>query len=674
MMWSMRPSILGLLSVTAISCVASTILLSIFQPSSVCAISRPLKRTVTLALCPSSMKRRTCLSLKSKSCFSVFGPILTSLTRIVVCFLRASFSRRACVYLYLPKSMMRHTGGCASGATSTRSNSCCRAASSACWMGMTPSCAPSAPTTRTSRTRIPSLMRISLAWLIGALLVVNRRSRRGWRGPAARSRAAHGETGRARADLAREVGQDAVEGDGPEVLAAPAPEADGPVLALPLADDERGRDLPALRLADPVAELLVAVVELRPQARRAELLPDGPSVRGVFLAHRQDTRLHRREPRRERTRVMLGEHPDESLEGAEDRAVDHDRAPRVPVAVDVFELEPVRLREVDLDGGKLPAAPERVLDVDVNLGPVERPVARIEVVREPVRLQRVVQRPLGRLPLLVRSQRLGRARGELEERVEREGLVPVADQLEERGNFVLELVGATVDVRVVLRELPHAEEARQGAGALVPVQPTHVGEAQREVTVRAQRVAIDEGGLRAVHRLETEDLVFRLHEEHVLAEVLPVPRLLPELLVDEDRRRDLRIAARIERLADEPLELAHDRPAVGQPERRARRHLVEDKEIELAPELAVVALLRLLQAPDVTLELLLREPRGAVDPLEHRVPLVAAPVGARGREELEVLHLARRADVRAAAEVDELPLAVERHARGAEPFEDLDLA
>src|SRR2546425_3083717 len=109
---------------------------------------------------------------------------------------------------------------------------------------------------------------------MGALLVVSRRSRRGWRGPAARSRAAYGETGRTRADLAREVGQDAVEGDGPEVLAAPVPEADGPVLALPLADDEHVRDLPELRLADPVAELLVAVVELRPQARGAELLPD----------------------------------------------------------------------------------------------------------------------------------------------------------------------------------------------------------------------------------------------------------------------------------------------------------------------------------------------------------------------------------------------------------------
>src|SRR5205823_1987723 len=226
--------------------------------------------------------RRPCLSLKSKSAFSVFGPILTSLTRIVVCFLRASFSRRACVYLYLPKSMMRHTGGCASGATSTRSSSCCRAVSSACWMAMTPSCAPSAPTTRTSRTRIPSLIRISFAWLIDALLVVSRRIRRaGQGGPAARSRTAHGETGRARADLAREVREHTVEGDGPEVLPAPVPEADGPVLALPLADDEHVRDLPDLRLADPVAELLIAVVELRPHARGAELLPDGPPVRGV---------------------------------------------------------------------------------------------------------------------------------------------------------------------------------------------------------------------------------------------------------------------------------------------------------------------------------------------------------------------------------------------------------
>src|SRR4026207_602421 len=96
---------------TAMSDMPSIILFSIFQPSSVWAISRPLKRTVTLALLPSSRKRRTCLALKSKSCVSVLGPSLTSLTWIVVCFFRASFCRRDCMYLYLPTSMIRPTGG-----------------------------------------------------------------------------------------------------------------------------------------------------------------------------------------------------------------------------------------------------------------------------------------------------------------------------------------------------------------------------------------------------------------------------------------------------------------------------------------------------------------------------------------------------------------------------------
>src|SRR6266446_4812526 len=100
---------------------------------------------------------------------------------------------------------------------------------------------------------------------------------------------------------------------------------------------------------------------------------------------------------------------------------------------------------------------------------------------------------------------------------------------------------------------------------------------------------------------------------------------------------------------------------------------MELEQVELAPELAVVALLRLLEPPQVLVELLLREPGGPVDPLEHRVALVTTPVGAGRREELEVLDLPGGRHVRAAAEVDEVALAVERHARGVDAFEDLDL-
>src|SRR5262245_57405082 len=400
MMCSIRPSSRGLFSVLAMSCVASTILLSIFQPSSVCAISRPLKRTVTFALCPSSRKRRTCFSLKSKSCFSVLGPILTSLTWIVVCFLRASLSRRACVYLYLPKSMIRHTGGWASGATSTRSNSCWRAVSRAWAIGMMPSCSPLALTTRTSRTRMPSLIRMSLAWLIGVLLVswsARGRPPRGWgpagRGttqlrkglrPTGRSRAAHGETGLARGDLAGEIGEDAVDGHSAEIIARAVAEAHGPVLGLPRADHQHVGHLAHLRVADAVAELLVAVVELGAQARGPQPPVHRACVLDVLLADREHARLHRRQPRRKRAGVVLDEHPDEALERAQDRAVHHDRALGLPVAVDVLEPEAVRLLEVDLDRRVLPPAPERVLDVHVDLRPVEGAVARVQLERQAI--------------------------------------------------------------------------------------------------------------------------------------------------------------------------------------------------------------------------------------------------------------------------------------------------
>ena len=84
--------------------------------------------------------------------------------------------------------------------------------------------------------------------------------------------------------------------------------------------------------------------------------------------------------------------------------------------------------------------------------------------------------------------------------------------------------------------------------------------------------------------------------------------------------------------------------------------LREREEVELEAELAVVALLGLLEAVQVVVERRLRLPRGAVDALEHRRLLVAAPVRARDLRELERAEPLRARHVRAAAEVDELGL------------------
>ena len=105
-----------------------------------------------------------------------------------------------------------------------------------------------------------------------------------------------------------------------------------------------------------------------------------------------------------------------------------------------------------------------------------------------------------------------------------------------------------------------------------------------------------------------------------------------------------------------------DRRPLRQEERRGRGPRVEEEEPQLLAELAVVAGAGLLHPVEVLVQLLLGEERGAVDPLEHRVALVALPVGAGGVRQLEDAELPRRRDVRPAAEVDEvgLPVAGER--------------
>src|SRR5262249_11310113 len=96
------------------------------------------------------------------------------------------------------------------------------------------------------------------------------------------------------------------------------------------------------------------------------------------------------------------------------------------------------------------------------------------------------------------------------------------------------------------------------------------------------------------------------------------------------------------------------------PERRPRRDVVEVEQVELRPEATVVALARLLEPGEVSLEVALAEEGGAVDPGELGVALVAAPVRAGEPGELERLDRLRVLEVRPPAEVREIALCVQR--------------
>src|SRR5262249_24429585 len=141
---------------------------------------------------------------------------------------------------------------------------------------------------------------------------------------------------------------------------------------------------------------------------------------------------------------------------------------------------------------------------------------------------------------------------------------------------------------------------------------------------------------------------------------VPVTRAVPELDVEHLRGLDLLVAAGVELLANLGLDQAQQDRPLGEPEGHPRRLRAKLEEVELRPELAVVALTCLLEALQVPLEVLLVEERSPVDAGEHLAGLVAAPVGTGERGELERADPAGGGPVVAAAEVLERPVPVER--------------
>jgi len=138
-----------------------------------------------------------------------------------------------------------------------------------------------------------------------------------------------------------------------------------------------------------------------------------------------------------------------------------------------------------------------------------------------------------------------------------------------------------------------------------------------------------------------------------------VTRPLPQLDIEDLRRDDLFVAVLTVLLAHE-LEQGVVDDGAARVEERARRRLgVKAEEIELTPELAVVAALELLDPFEVGVELFFRAERGAVEPLEHLVALVALEVGAGGLEEPHRADLTGPLEMGPATEIDEITVLVE---------------
>ena len=201
----------------------------------------------------------------------------------------------------------------------------------------------------------------------------------------------------------------------------------------------------------------------------------------------------------------------------------------------------------------------------------------------------------------------------------------------------------------------------QRAGRFVAMAGTELAIAQRQLTVGAQ-VGIEYLDVAwAVHRLHGVVAILGRGREHVVLVVLPVTGLFPEGLVEDLRAAHFLVTVVAIHLAHVLLDFLPDRPALGVPEHQARRLVLHVEQVVLLAEAAVIALLGLFQHVQVGVQIFLLGPGGAVDALQLLVAVVTTPVGASHLHQLEDFELGGCRHVRAAAEVDEIALAVKRH-------------
>src|SRR5262249_16382837 len=150
----------------------------------------------------------------------------------------------------------------------------------------------------------------------------------------------------------------------------------------------------------------------------------------------------------------------------------HERLVAAAVFADVFEAEALRKVEIELHRGQLPGPPDGVNQLHVNLRAIKDRFSFHAPEGDLHPIYRVHQSALGTFPVLHGAGvalRLGRvACGEFDfEAVEAKGAQYGEGEVHTGGDFTLDLVRGSEDVRVVLSETAHAQQPVEHARALV---------------------------------------------------------------------------------------------------------------------------------------------------------------------------------------------------------------
>ena len=356
---------------------------------------------------------------------------------------------------------------------------------------------------------------------------------------------------------------------------------------------------------------------------------------------------------------MLGQDADEALDGAEDHAVDHDGTMLLAVSAGVGQVETLGQVHIQLDGTALPGTAQAVGEVEVDLGAVESAVAFVDHVIHAQIIQSALQAVGSQLPHLIGADGILGAGGKLHMILEAKAAVHFVDQVVHALDLVADLLGGHEDVGVILSEAAHAHEAVQGAALLVTVHQTQLAGADGQVAVAPQLAHVDQHAAGAVHGLDGEVGLIDLGGVHVLFVVIPVTGALPQAAVEHDGGLDFFVASLAVDLTPVVLQQVAQNHSLGVEEGEAGALVLHVEQIQLAAQLAVVALLGFLDAVQMLLQLFLGGEGGGIDTAQHLVVLIATPVSASHVGQLEGLDVAQVGQVGAHAQVGKVTHLIE---------------
>ena len=283
---------------------------------------------------------------------------------------------------------------------------------------------------------------------------------------------------------------------------------------------------------------------------------------------------------------MLQQHGHETLHRAERRAVNHDGTVLLVVGAGERQVEALGQVVVHLDCTQLPLAADGVAHHEVELGTVERGLALHLSGFQALLCTGVDDGLLGKVPVLVAADVFGLVLRIAERNLslvvlEIKSTEYVQNDVHHLQELLLDLVGRHEQVGVVLRESAHTGQSVQLTALLVTVNGTELGEAQRQVAVRAGRCLVNLAVMRAVHRLQQILLAFlrRVYGlERVLAVLGPVAGSDVQGLVSDMRSDYLQVTVLLLNLAEELLQAVAQRGALGQPQGQALAHHRRERE------------------------------------------------------------------------------------------------